>query len=114
MPRLRWMFAVAVAILIFFIAATVYYFEFQNMTRLKIAVAESTVKLAEKERNVRNYKEKVAFYRTDEGIAHLAREQYNLSFPGEHVYIIERDSLSTLSTSSTSSTSSGAVEVIRP
>ena len=101
MPRLRWMFVAAFATLIFFIAATVYYFEFQKLTRLKIAVAESSAKLEEKEHSVRNFREKVAFYKTDEGIAHLAREQYNLAFPGERVYIVKRDS------------SSSAMEVIR-
>ena len=92
MPRLRWMFIAAFATLLFFIAVTVYYFEYQKLTRLKFAVAESSVRLAEKERNVRDYREKVAFYETDEGIAHLAREQYNLAFPGERVYTIERAS----------------------
>ena len=92
MPRLRWMFVAAFAALLFFIAATVYYFEFQKLTRLKFAVAESSAKLAEKERSVKNYREKVTFYKTDEGIAHLAREQYNLAFPGERVYTIERTS----------------------
>jgi cell division protein FtsB len=92
MPRLRWMFIAALATLLFFIAATVYYFEFQKLTRLKFAVAEGSARLFEKERNVINYREKVAFYKTDEGIAHLAREQYNLAFPGERVYTIERTS----------------------
>ena len=91
MPRLRWMFVAAFATLLFFIAVTVYYFEFQRLTRLKFTVAERTAELAEKEHNVKIYREKVAFYRTDEGIAHLAREQYNLAFPGEQVFIIKRD-----------------------
>ena len=90
MPRLRWMFVAALATLLFFIAATVYYFEFQKLTRLQFALTENSAKLAEKERSVINYREKVAFYKTDEGIAHLAREQYNLAFPNERVYIIER------------------------
>ena len=89
MPRLRWMFVAALATLIFFIAATVYWFELQKLARLNLAVAESSARLAEKERNVRDYREKVAFYKTDEGMAHLAREQYNLAFPGEQVYIVE-------------------------
>jgi cell division protein FtsB len=43
------------------------------------------------ERRVRNYREKVAFYETEEGMAHLAREQYNMVFPGERVFIINRE-----------------------
>jgi len=96
------MFVAAFAILIFFITATVYYFEFRRLARLRIAVAESSARLAEKEQSVRNYREKVDFYRTDEGIAHLAREQYNLAFPGELVYVIIRNP------------SENVVEVIRP
>jgi len=86
------MFVAAIAALLFCIAATVYYFEFQNLTRLKFKVTESSAKLAEKQRSVKNYREKVAFYKTDEGIAHLAREQYNMALPGERVYIIEKTS----------------------
>ena len=92
MPRLRWMFVVALATLLFFITTTVYYFEVRKLARLAFAVADGEVKLAEKERSVINYREKVAFYETDEGIAHLAREQYNLAFPGEQVYIGKKDS----------------------
>ena len=92
MPRLRWMFAAALATLFFFIAATVYYFEFRRLTRLKFAVAENSARLAEIERSVKNYREKVAFYETEEGMAHLAREQYNLVFPGERIFIVQRES----------------------
>ena len=91
MPRLRWMFAAALATLLFLIAATVYYFEFQRLLRLKHEVAERSDMLAKMERSVRDYREKVAFYRTDEGMAHRAREQTSLAFPGERVFIIERD-----------------------
>jgi cell division protein FtsB len=96
------MFVAALATLLFFIAATVYYFEFKNLVRLNIDVAESSARLAEKERIVRDYREKVDFYRTEEGIAHLAREQYNLTFPGERVYIVKSDP------------SEGVVEVVKP
>ena len=92
MPRLRWMFVAALASLLFCITATVYYFEFQKLTSLKSKVAESAAKLEEKERIVRDYREKIAFYRTDEGIAHLARERYNLAFPGERIFIITKES----------------------
>jgi cell division protein FtsB len=85
------MFVAAFATLLFFITATVYYFEFLKLRRLKFAVAESSARLAEKESSVRDHREKVAFYRTDEGIAHLAREQYNMALPGERVFIVRRE-----------------------
>ena len=85
------MFFAALVTLLVFIIATIYYFEFRLLRRLDVAVAESSDRLAERGRSVRNYRERVAFYRTDEGIAHLAREHYNLAFPGERVYIIAID-----------------------
>jgi cell division protein FtsB len=88
MPRLRWIFAAAIVTLFLFIAGTVYFFEIQKLARLRILVAERSAKLAEKERSVKEYREKVNFYKTKEGIAHLAREQYNLAFPEEQVYVI--------------------------
>ena len=88
MPRLRWIFGAAVIALLLGIAGTVYFFEIQKIARLKTAIAERSVKLAEKERNVKEYRERVNFYKTKEGIAHLAREQYNLAFPGERVYLV--------------------------
>ena len=88
MPRLRWIIVAAFSFLLFFIAGTAYFFEIQRISHLKAAVAERSAKLAEKERSVQEYREKVNFYKTKEGIAHLAREQYNLAFPGERVYLV--------------------------
>ena len=82
MPRLRWMFVAAMVTLLLFIAGTVYFFEIQKIARLRLAVAERSAMLAEKEQTVKELREKVAFYNNDEGIAHLAREQHNLVFPG--------------------------------
>ena len=88
MPRLRWIFVAAVGTLFLFIAGTIFFFEIQKLVRLRILVAERSAKLAEKELSVKAYREKVDFYKTKEGIAHLAREEYNLAFPGEQVYVI--------------------------
>ncbi|MDR2180969.1 MAG: septum formation initiator family protein [Synergistaceae bacterium] len=89
MPRLRWIFVAAISTLFFFIVGTIYFFEIQKIARLRLAVAERTAKLSEKKRSIKNYREKVNFYETTEGIAHFAREQYNLAFPGERVYVIQ-------------------------
>ncbi|MDR1733228.1 MAG: septum formation initiator family protein [Synergistaceae bacterium] len=92
MPRLRWVIITAVALLAIFIAGTVYFFEFRRIGDLKADVAKKLVRLDEKERSVNEYREKVEFYKTKEGIAHLAREEYNLAFPGERIYIIVPES----------------------
>ncbi|MDR3231524.1 MAG: septum formation initiator [Synergistaceae bacterium] len=88
MPRLRWIIAAALVLLLLFIAGTVYTFECRRIGHLNAVVRERSAVLADRERSVREYREKVNFYKTKEGTAHLAREQYNLAFPGERVYII--------------------------
>jgi cell division protein FtsB len=87
-PRLRWVFAAGIAVLMIFIAGTAYFFEIRKLARLRAAVEERSLQLAEKERGVRKYREKIEFYKTEEGIAHLAREEYNLTFPGERVFLV--------------------------
>jgi cell division protein FtsB len=91
MLRLRWMFAAAPVVLVLFIAATACCFEVQKLLRLQAAVVERSEILVEKERSIENYREKIDFYSTKEGLAHLARERYNLAFPGERVYMIVSD-----------------------
>jgi cell division protein FtsB len=82
------MFAAALAALAFSIASTVYCFEIRKMLHLHAVIAERSAKLTEKQRRVGIYRDLVEFYNTDEGIAHLARDEYNMTFPGERVYII--------------------------
>jgi cell division protein FtsB len=84
------MFAAAVGALFLFIAGTVYFFEFQKIARLRSEVKERSRELEKTERRVMDYREKVTFYETREGLEHLAREQYNLAFPKERVYVIKR------------------------
>lgn len=92
MPRLRWVIIAALGLLVVFIAGTVYFFELQKIAMLRAAIAERTAHLKEKERIVQEYQEKINFYKTREGIVHLAREQYNLTLPGERVFLIEEQS----------------------
>jgi cell division protein FtsB len=91
-PRLRWMFFAALGTLVLCIMGTYYFIEISKIVRLSAAVAENSAELAEKERSVRRYREMVEFYKTEEGIAHLARERDNLVFPGEQVYLIVKTS----------------------
>ncbi|GHS88319.1 hypothetical protein AGMMS49957_09630 [Synergistales bacterium] len=78
----------ALVVLGAFIVGTVFYFEINKFLRLNYLIEERAAKLAEKERTVNVYKEQVEFYKTQEGVAHLAREQYNLALPGERVYLL--------------------------
>ena len=92
MPRLRWVFAFAIVALLAFIVSTACFFELKKITKLQMIIEERSSRLEEKEQAVREYREKIEFYKTKEGIAHLAREQHNLTFPGERVYIIISES----------------------
>jgi len=91
MPRLRWIFLAVGTLLIFLITGTVLFFEYERITRLKYISAERNEQLAEKQKKVAEYKEQIEFFSTDEGIAHLGREQYNFIFPGEQIFVISQD-----------------------
>ena len=67
------------------------FFEFKRIVRLSSISAERNEQLAEKQKKVTEYREQIEFYRTDEGIAHLGREQYNFIFPGEQIFVISFD-----------------------
>lgn len=90
MLRLRWIILAAVLSLFAAIMGTSYYIEMRKITRLTALVDERMALLVSMSRTVQELQEKIAFFGTSEGLAHLAREKYNLSFPGEMIFKIER------------------------
>ena len=70
------------------IMVTHYAFEVSRIEQIRSAIDEREDLLQRKKENVRNYEEKVSFYKTREGIEHLAREQYNLVASGERVILL--------------------------
>ena len=88
MPPLRKILMAALVLLLILIVGTHYFFEARRIAQLSAAVEEREALLREKQDSVRDYREKVSFYRSEEGIEHMAREQYNLIFPGERVILI--------------------------
>ncbi len=91
MPPLRKLILTAAIALVLLIICTIYFFEFQRIEQLWSFIEERDKVLSEKKESIRSYKEKISFYKTREGIEHLAREQYNLVFPGERVIMIVSD-----------------------
>mgnify|MGYP000845017693 CR=1 FL=1 len=89
MPPLRKILVAAFILLLLLIIGTHYVFELQRIARLNAAVEEREALLRRKQDSVRDYQEKVSFYGSQEGIEHMAREQYNLVFPGERVILIK-------------------------
>ena len=89
MPSLRRIIFAGIALLLLSIAVTYYLFEAERIVQIQEAILEREAVLQERQESVRVYKEKAAFYKTKEGIEHLAREQYNLVGPGERVFLLQ-------------------------
>ena len=66
-----------------------YRFELDRIAEIRGQIEKSEAVLKQKRESVRDYKEKVEFYKTQEGIEHLAREQYNLIGKGERVILLK-------------------------
>lgn len=90
MPRIRWIFVFVSTLLILLITGTVLFFEAEKIVNLIAITADRMGQIAEKQSKVVEYREQIEFYKTDKGIAHLGREQYNFIFPGEQVFVIEK------------------------
>ena len=88
MPSLRRIIFIALCVVILAIAVSYYRFELDRIAQIQEAIGKSEVLLKQKQKSVRDYKEQVSFYKTQEGIEHLAREQYNLMAPGERVILL--------------------------
>ena len=88
MPSLKRIILIALFVLVLAITVSYYRFELERIAQIREAIVKREAVLNEKRESVRNYKEKVAFYKTQEGIEHLAREQYNLVEKGETVILL--------------------------
>ncbi len=78
-----------IAVLLIAIAFTYYRIELDRISQIREAISRGEVILQQKKDSVRDYQEKVSFYKTQEGIEHLAREQYNLVTQGERVILLK-------------------------
>ena len=89
MPSFRQIIFFALGVLGLAITWSYYRFELDRIAEICEQIAKSEAVLKEKRESVRDYKEKVEFYKTQEGIEHLAREQYNLIGKGERVILLK-------------------------
>lgn len=89
MPRLRWIIFTACFFLIALVAGTIWFFEVRKIHNLRSAIAERTQRLQEKQALVSRFSDLIEFYETDEGMAYLGREHFNLVFKGERIFILE-------------------------
>lgn len=89
MPSIKRIIFIVLFVVGIAITLSYYRFELERIAQIREAIAKSEAILKEKREAVRDYKEKVAFYKTQEGAAHLAREQYNLVENGERVILLK-------------------------
>ena len=89
MPSLRQILLFALALLGLAITWSYYRCELDRIAEIREQIVKSEAVLKEKRDSVRDYKEKVEFYKTQEGVEHLAREQYNLIGNGERVILLK-------------------------
>lgn len=89
MPSLRQIVIFALVLLGLAITWSYYRFELDRIAEIREQISKSEVVLKQKRDSVRDYKEKVEFYKSQEGIEHLAREQYNLIGKGERVILLK-------------------------
>ena len=88
-PRLRWViFAAAVTFLIA-VLLTSFFKELERIDVLSEALDKRMEELVAEERKSQELKQNIEYYSTPEGIARLAREQFNLVLSGEVMYKIE-------------------------
>ena len=88
MPSLKQLLFFALALIGLAIALSYYRFELDRIAEIREQIEKSEAVLKEKREAVRDFKEKVEFYKTQEGVEHLAREQYNLIGKGERVILL--------------------------
>ncbi|HPD97640.1 MAG TPA: septum formation initiator [Synergistales bacterium] len=89
MIRLRWVALIAAGLCFLAIVGTAYVLELRKISRLSGIIDERMDRLVTMTRDVQILKEKIIFYRTPEGVARLAREQFNLTYPDEWIFRIE-------------------------
>ena len=90
-PPLRKIFVLSLLGLLFLIMGSYYLFEWDRSVQIREAIVEREGVLREKQRSVRDHREQVAFYETQEGIEHLARERYNLVASGERTILLKSE-----------------------
>lgn len=88
MLKLRWVIIACACALFIAIMGTSYYREMRKISMLSQKVDIQMEKLVSMSRTIQEYQEKVDYYSTPEGVARLAREEFNFVYPGEKIYRI--------------------------
>ena len=88
-PRLRWIIVAAAVTFLIAVLLTSFFKELERIDVLSGTLDKRMEELVAEERKSQELKQKIEYYSTPEGIARLAREQFNLVLSGEVIYKIE-------------------------
>ena len=88
MPRLRWIIIYAVTSFILAVTVVTFFKEIGRIERLTMSLDKKMDELVELTRKNQEIQEKVGYYKTPQGIAFLAREEFNMVKSGEKIYQI--------------------------
>lgn len=88
-PKLRWVIFVAAVTFLIAVMVTSFFREFTRVETLSSTLDQRMQDLVTVERDSQELQQKIDYYSTPEGIARLAREQFNLVRSGEVMYKIE-------------------------
>jgi len=88
-PRLRWVVFTAGITFLVAVLLTSFFKELERIDTLSDTLDKRMGELVAEERRSQKLKQNIDYYSTPEGIARLAREQFNLVQSGEKIYKIE-------------------------
>jgi len=97
LPGLKWVVFFCALTLMTAIMTTTYFHEIRRISSLSAMVDLKMETLVRKSREVQRYREQIDYYSTTGGVERLAREEFNMAYPGEKVYhivIVSNDHLS--------------------
>jgi cell division protein FtsB len=88
-PRIRWVAIYAIASFLAAVSIVTFFKEVGRIERLSMALESRQEELTEATRKNQELQEKINYYKTPEGIAYRAREEFNLVKSGEKMYRIK-------------------------
>lgn len=92
MLPIRWVLFWTLVVLVAAVLSTAFIREWSRVVYLKETLIQKEREVRVLTEKVKRAEEKLKFYETPKGKARLAREQFNLVFPGERIYRLSLES----------------------
>ncbi len=87
--RLRWVAFWAVAAVVAAMLVTSVFSEFRRQRQMTVMIREKTKALEQAQDKLSRLRDRIEFFKTEEGKAWIARDRLNMAFGGEEIYKIE-------------------------